>query len=400
MWSHRSWQHGWSVEMGLSKLLPETWDSDDLPREAWVTAVASLSDIGPGRIRHFCETADPRTAWARLIATGVDSAVLGPVTGPEDVRRISGWVAQARALDPESVWRKHCDAGVGVSITGSASYPAPFVDDPYPPQILFHMGDPEVVAGPRVAVVGTRDCTRYGYDVAYELGRDLAIAGVRVVSGLALGIDGAAHMGAVEADCAPPIAVVGSGLDIPYPSRNRSLWEAVSRVGVVFSEYPLGVRPAAWRFPARNRLIAALADVVVVVESHDRGGALLTVDEAIVRGRDVMAVPGPVRAKASAGANKLLAEGRGVVRSADDVLDSLGIMAATNARGVEKRRVPDGQEKTILEAMEWRPVSAGELVEITGIALGGIGLALDALETSGWIEHRGGYYERVVKREN
>ncbi len=177
-------------------------------------------------------------------------------------------------------WQRHIDAGIGVVLRGSSAYPACFVDDPEPPSILFHHGDPDVVVGTRVAIVGTRDCTRYGYDLAFEMARDLAAAGISVVSGLALGIDSAAHAGALDADLAPPIAVVGSGLDVVYPRRNGPLWRRVAARGVVWSEYPLGSSAVAWHFPARNRLIAALADVVVVVESHGTGGALLTARDA------------------------------------------------------------------------------------------------------------------------
>lgn len=372
----------------------------ELPREAWATAIAALPEIGPGRVRAFCSNPDLAVAWQRFCVSGLDSGVIGTIDGHVGHDRIRDWVAFARKLDPVELWKLHCDSGIGVSMVGGASYPAPFEIDPYPPPVLFHAGDPEVIAGPRVAIVGTRDCTRYGFDIAFELGLDLSRAGVRVVSGLALGIDGAAHSGALEAAAAPPIAVVGSGLDVVYPARNRRLWEAVQSDGVIFSEYPLGTRPAQWRFPARNRLIAALADVVVVVESHERGGALLTVDEAILRGRDVMAVPGPVRERASVGANKLLAEGRGVVRDANDVLDCLGLMIRCTSRERSERSMPEGSEAIVLEAIGWRPVSATQLVEMTGMTLGEVGLALDGLEESGWIEHRGGFYERVVSREN
>src|SRR5262249_38747100 len=148
-----------------------------------------------------------------------------------------------------------------------------------------------------------------GIDVAFELGRDLAAAGVAVVSGLAVGIDASAHAGALHAATSPPIAVVGSGLDVIYPRRNAVLWREVERRGLVLSQAPLGALPEKWRFPARNRLIAALADAVVVVESGTTGGSLHTVTEAVRRDRVVYAVPGPVRSDASAGTNRLLADG-------------------------------------------------------------------------------------------
>src|SRR5204862_1786721 len=144
-------------------------------------------------------------------------------------------------------------------------------------------------------------------------------AGVAVISGLALGIDGAAHAGALEADIAPPIAVVGSGLDVIYPWRHRALWGAVEKQGVVLGEAPLGAAPEPWRFPARNRIVAALADVVIVVESRETGGSMHTVAEALRRDRPVFAAPGPVRSPTSTGTNRLLRDGAQVVCDATDV---------------------------------------------------------------------------------
>ncbi len=152
---------------------------------------------------------------------------------------------------------------------------------------------PTLASAARVAIIGTRSATAPGLEMARRLGAELAEAGVAIVSGLARGIDGAAHAGALpRAGAAPPIGVVGSGLDVPYPRVNAGLWSDVARAGVLISEAPPGAPPSAWRFPARNRLIAALADLVVVVESRASGGSMLTVREAIVRGRQVMAVPG------------------------------------------------------------------------------------------------------------
>lgn len=175
------------------------------------------------------------------------------------------------------------------------------------------------------------------------MGRDLAAAGICVVSGLALGIDGAAHAGALSfgqdvtgstsrrgtgatgAAPAPPAGVGASGVDVPYPRRQTRLWEQVAQIGVILSETPPGRPAQAWRFPARNRIIAALSQMVVVVESHQAGGSLITAEAAIYRGIDVRAVPGPVRSPASAGSNQLLHDGPAPVRNAQDVLDGLGI---------------------------------------------------------------------------
>ena len=175
-----------------------------------------------------------------------------------------------------------------------------------------------------MALVGTRSPTRYGIGVAAQFGADLAALGVSVVSGLALGIDGAAHEGAT-ASGAPPIAVVAGGLDDPYPRRNARLWARVAEQGAVYSESPAGVRTEKWRFPVRNRLLAMLSDVVVVVESRHRGGALYTVEAAAARGIPVGAVPGSIRSPTSEGTNRLLADGCFPVCGVDDILTALAL---------------------------------------------------------------------------
>jgi DNA processing protein len=374
-----------------------------LPDEAWVVALASLDQMGPGRLRALLAAHPPAQAWRRVSAGGLglqlgDERLCGPRLGAV-LRR---WRTQAAAIDVARRWEQHRTAGVEILLPTSARFPRDLAADPEPPPVLFAQGDPTVVDGPRVAVVGTRDCTRYGYDVARRLGAELAANGVVVVSGLALGIDGAAHAGALDAGTTPPVAVVGSGLDRRYPPLNGALWQRVAAAGVVFSEYPLGAPPLAWHFPARNRLIVALSDLVVVVESQERGGSMLTVDCAIERDVDVMAVPGPVTAATSAGPNRLLSEGRAVVRDATDVLVALGLGAgrrrAALAAAAEPRPAPAPADRAVIEAFDWQPATFDQLVLRTGLAVAELAPALDRLAEGGWVEQRGGWYERVGGR--
>ena len=234
-----------------------------------------------------------------------------------------------RDTDPDAVLAAYEDARVSVHLPSSSDYPAALRSDPGAPAVLFSRGTPSVIGGrPCVAIVGTRSATAYGLQTASELGRDLASAGVVVVSGLALGIDGAAHTGALRTerdDPAPPVAVVGTGLDVLYPKSNASLWREVESHGVVFSEAALGTTPRARVFPARNRIIAALSDVVVVVECQLGGGALYTAEAAARRSIPVCAVPGSVRSPASAGTNGLLVDGCTPVRDLDDVLTAVAL---------------------------------------------------------------------------
>ena len=204
-------------------------------------------------------------------------------------------------------------------------YPAGLRDAADAPWALIGRGDPGLLAGLEtfgaVTVVGSRRATSYGREIARELGRELAAAGMIVVSGLAFGIDACAHRGAVEAG--RTIAVLGCGPDIAYPAAHRSLWRRISEEGLVLSELPPGAAPWRWTFPARNRIMAALAGMTVVVEAAARSGSLITADLAADLGRDLGAVPGPVTSRASAGPNTLLAGGACLVRDAQDVLDAM-----------------------------------------------------------------------------
>jgi DNA processing protein len=390
-----------------------------LPEEAYAACLAGLRGMGPPRLAAIVRAEGAAGAW-RHVAAGrgwSDAAVVG-VLGQQRDQLVERWQREARAIDPAEVWHRIVAEGVGVAVLGSAGYPRPLAADIEPPAILFHRGSPEAVAGPRVAIVGTRRCTATGVSVALELGRDLTEAGVSVVSGLATGIDAAAHRGALVAcrhagpaatsgattadgdGAAAPIGVAANGLDIVYPRGHAELWHAVASAGVLMSEVPLGCRPERWRFPARNRIIAALADLVVVVESHDRGGSLYTVDEAERRGIDVLAVPGSVRNPAAAGTNALIADGRAPVTSAEDVLIALGLQPAGRRARVERRPPPAEADKPVLDALGWQPATLDQLVLRTGRDLGSLVLALDRLDEGGWLARRGGWYERVAGGES
>lgn len=369
-----------------------------LPREAWAVALASLPRVGPARLRALLRLGDPRATWEDEVLNGRvhRHEPVAAHMGKAPAALASLWRDHASVLDPAELWRSHVEAGVGVAALETSAMPAVLSDDVAPPGVLFWLGDPDVVAGCRVGIIGTRDCTRYGRDLASELGRDLASAGVAVVSGLALGIDGAAHRGALEAEAAPPIGVVGSGLDVVYPRGHSGLWRDVAGAGVLFSEYPLGSGSDAWHFPTRNRIIAALADVLVVVESHEWGGSMHTVEHAQRRQKLVMAVPGPVRSPASAGTNKLLSEGVSVARDVTDVLVAIGLERPAPRPSGERRPAPAGDGQVVLDALGWQPATFEQLVVRSGLALSGVASALDQLQADGWVDQVCGWYERVA----
>ncbi|MFV1991011.1 MAG: DNA-processing protein DprA, partial [Acidimicrobiales bacterium] len=242
-------------------------------------------------------------------------------------------------------------------------------------------------------VVGTRRCTRYGRDIATELGFELGARGVTVVSGLARGIDAAVHRAVLDAG-GFAVAVVATGLDVVYPRSSQGLWHEVAEHGALFSEMPLGSAALPWRFPARNRIIAGLADVTVVVESHEKGGSLYTAEEAHARGRTVFAVPGPIRSSASAGTNALLSDGSLAMCSIEDVC------IAVDAKRADAGRSSGGKttqrETEVLDALGWEAKSLGQLVLLTGMAATEVALLLDEMCVAGLVSASGGFYERSV----
>jgi DNA processing protein len=233
-----------------------------------------------------------------------------------------------------------------------------------------------------VTIVGSRRATSYGREVARDLARELATAGLVVTSGLAFGIDACAHRGALDAG-GKTIAVLGCGPDTSYPAAHRSLWRTIAETGAVISELPPGSTPWRWSFPARNRVMAALAGMTVVVEAAARSGSLITADLAAELGRDLGAVPGPITSRASAGPNELLAGGACLVRDAQDVLDA---MLGAGARPLQRTGPPlDGDLATVLAAVESGAVNADAVAAATGVGAGTTAAALARLELHGYL---------------
>lgn len=353
---------------------------DGLPEWAYAAALAGLPYMAWDRLGALLGGRSPGGAWGWVVAGGAGSA----------------WARAARATSVAEVEAAHRRAGVAVHVHGGAAYPAALAGDHEAPPVVFLQGSPAALDGVLVGIVGTRRATGYGRDVAYQFARELSEAGVGVVSGLALGIDGAAHEGALAAGAAPPVGVVGSGLDVVYPRRHAGLWRRVVVGGALVSEAPLGARPEPWRFPARNRLIAALSSVLVVVESHAAGGSMHTVRAAAERGVPVMAVPGPVRSPASAGTNGLLADGCAPACDPGDVLVALSLETAARPARVDHRRPPVAEEAAVLDLLGWEAASLEDLLARTDLAPSRVAVALSRLEVAGWARGRGGWWERAA----
>jgi DNA processing protein len=251
------------------------------------------------------------------------------------------------------------------------------IHDPPPGLFVRGAADLELLCRPAVALVGARVCSPYGRRVARQLGRALAGAGLVVVSGLARGVDGEAHRGALEAAGAT-VAVLGCGIDRDYPAAHRGLAAEVARTGLIVSEYAPGVEPAPWRFPARNRIVAGLCGATVVVEARERSGALITCDLALEEGREVFAVPGEITSALSAGSNALLRLGATPCTGAADVLESFGL-------ALPARVDPELGEvaMNVLERVRAAAATADELARATALPAGELAAALTELGLAG-----------------
>ena len=277
-------------------------------------------------------------------------------------------------------------------VYGNDDYPDILINIPDPPVVLFYRGNLEgFLTMPAIAVIGSRRCTTYGRKVARTLARDFVRSGVAVVSGLARGIDGEAHRGVIEAG-GVTMAVLGNGLDLCYPPEHDRLSEKILEKGVLLSEYPPGTEPARYRFPERNRLISGFSRGVVVVEAGKRSGTMITVNTALDQGRDVFAVPGEVTRALSMGTNMLLRDGAGVVITAADVLEPLGL-AKEPGSSRETFEPETDTARVILEHLSIETLHFNQLLRLAGIGTAVLQSELLNLEMAGVVtQHPGKIY--------
>jgi DNA processing protein len=307
--------------------------------------------------------------------------------------RSARFAAFRSTFDPHAYLRELARLGVRWVARTDPAFPPRLRSIHDPPPGLFVRGEAplDLLGGTSVAVVGARACSGYGESVATTLGRELAAAGVTVVSGLARGVDAAAHRGALEAGTT--VAVLGCGIDRDYPRSHAALAAAIAERGLVVSEYPPGVEPAPWRFPARNRIVAGLARATVVVEARERSGALITADLALDEGREVLAVPGEITSRLARGTNHLLRLGATPVTCVGDVLAAIGV----EPRPPAPPKALDRRLETVRAAVAKAPVTADEVVRGTGASAAEVAAALAELELLGAVVHQDGVYREVMQ---
>ena len=301
-----------------------------------------------------------------------------------------------RQVNPAGIMAKLDAAGIRVLTLAEEAYPLELKRIYDPPPVLYWRGCRLPGEGLKIAIVGTRRATAYGLKVAAELAADLAVAGVGVVSGLARGIDAAAHRGALQGQGAT-WGILGCGVDVIYPPEHRELYRQVMDSGAIISEFPPGTPPDAGHFPARNRIISGLTSGTVVVEAAAKSGALITADLALEQNRDVFAVPGPITSRSSQGANELIKQGARVVTGVEDILAEYTTASLWSLSRAEQEVAValTTTEEQVLAGLSVMPVHLDALLATAGLPPGELNTALLQLEMRQLVRRLpGGFYVR------
>lgn len=276
------------------------------------------------------------------------------------------------------------------------NYPEKFKKMADKPYGFYYKGNIEKINNMTVAIIGARNCTAYGRDMAGKISFELAVNGINVVSGLARGIDSAGHWGCIEAG-GVTYAVLGCGVDVCYPRENIELYENVIVSGAIISDYQMGTPPVSWQFPLRNRLISALADKVVVVEAREKSGSLITVNYALEQGKDVYAVPGRVGDALSKGCNRLIRDGAGIAESANDILDDIKFKINKNENIIKNNYSLEKDLEMLYSCVDLFPKSIEQLSDETGMDSVKIVQSLIELQMRNLVEEPAkNYYIRKV----
>lgn len=342
----------------------------------------SAAEVTPAKVDALTETYGSAAAvWE---AFGKPDGPRFPAQAQDRLSRLHSQTAM------DALLRRLDEKHVQLLFRTDAAYPPQLLAIDDPPYVLYYAGDAGCLSRPMVAVVGTRRSSQYGRSMAKSLASGLARAGVCVVSGLARGIDEAAHEGALEEGGAT-LGVLGSGINVPYPPEHTMLLRRIAGGnGLVLSEYPLDAEPVPFHFPHRNRLISGLCLGVVLVEGRLKSGGMLTVGAALNQGREVFAVPGRVGCQGSEGPHTLLREGARMATCAQDVLEDLGLVPLQAPKPPTEDETLTSTQRSIIHALKVEPMNVEELQKQTGIDASALLSELGMLEIAGLIEREAG----------
>lgn len=365
--------------------------------KSWMI-LSALPGLGPALIHRLVEHVG---SPAGVLAAGTKGLTAIKGIGPALARRFADRHLLEKIADKAERELEFCARRkITLLCPESEHYPVLLKEIYDPPALLYVRGAVECLNSPCVALVGSRAATSYGKRIAFEMGESLASTGMTVVSGLALGIDGESHKGALCGG-GKTIGVLGCGIDVVYPRGNSALFQKISQEGgAVISEYGPGVKPEGFRFPARNRIISGLSKGVVVIEAALRSGSLITARFALEQGREVFAVPGRVDSMKSAGAHHLIRQGAVLIHRAGDIMEELGIASMMEPpsvqRGGEKPLICDELENRLLSFLETYPRSIDEIIGDSGLTPAEVHDILLRLELRGLVRHiPGQQYEKV-----
>lgn len=285
----------------------------------------------------------------------------------EDIKNIIGSKKSDSATEIRNEIKAFRERGIDFVYYTHEKYPSKLklIDDA--PYILYFIGMLPDSNKPSVAIVGTRMCTEYGRKIAYSLGKELSLAGIQVISGMANGIDGAAQTGVIDEE-GETFAVLGCGVDVCYPRNNIDIYTRIQKNGGIISEYPIASKPLAWQFPLRNRIISGLADIIIVVEAKEKSGSLITVEYGLEQGKDIFAVPGRITDKLSAGCNRLIKQGAGVLTDVKDIFQELGIQEENSEVFLGKNKITLAKDlQVVYSCLDLLPKSLDTIVQETGV---------------------------------
>lgn len=311
-----------------------------------------------------------------------------------EAEKIAEKIREGKALWDEKKAEKWRTAGVRLLTYEQEDYPERLRQIALPPYAVYVMGKLPQQGKKTAAVVGARNCSYYGETYAARIGSILSEAGISVISGMARGVDAAAQRGALHGR-GGTFGVLGSGVDVCYPRENKGLYEDLKKYGGILSEQLPGSPPLAQYFPARNRLISGLADVVIVIEARERSGSLITADMALEQGKDVYALPGSVDSQLSRGCNRLIRQGAGIILSPEELLEDLNICGNFVKNMTENKITLETEQNIVYSCLDLNPKSIGQILAETKLPIPELMRQLVSLEMSGTImQISKGYYVR------